>query len=138
MSRMLLRSRILMLGLLAFLAGCANMMNGDHQSVTIFSDPPDAKVTIDEFLHVTAPGTASLSRKADHVALLEKAGYEPSTIKIERTWSWWVVGDITCLLWVYSCIHADLNDGGYYIFADDIHVKLTPRAPAEPSRPQSP
>ena len=138
MTRKALRMGMAGLGLLALLASCATNMNGNHQSVTIFSDPPDVKVTIDEFLHVTAPGTVSLSRKADHVALLEKAGYEPSTIKIERTMSWWVVGDVVCLIFIYNCIKSDLHDGGYYAFDDDIHVTLTPRAMVELPLPKSP
>ncbi len=138
MTREVLMIRIAGLGLLALVAGCANLMNGDHQSVRIFSDPPEVTVTVDDFLHVTVPGTVSLSRQADHVARLEKEGYEPSTIKIERTMSWWVLGDISCLIFVVNCINSDRQDGGYYTFDDDIHVKLTPRASAEPPKPAAP
>lgn len=126
------------LGLLASLTGCGGLMNGDHQSVTIFSTPPEVKVTIDDFLHVTAPGTVSLSRKADHMAYLEKEGFEPTTIKLERTWSWWIVGDLACLLFVFNCISSDRHDGGYYTFDDEIHVTLAPRVSVESPKPAAP
>lgn len=138
MTRLLLRTAILVPGLVTLLTGCGHLMNSDHQSVTIFSDPPDVKVTIDELLHVTAPGTVSLSRKGDHTALLEKEGYQTATLKIERTWSWWEIGNVSCLLFIFQCINSDRHDGGYWTFDDEVHVKLAPRAPAEPPKPNSP
>jgi hypothetical protein len=113
-------------------SGCATNMNGDHQSVTIFTTPPEAKVMVDERVHLTSPGTVSLSRKADHTAYIEKEGYEPETLTIGRTWSWWVLGNIPCLFFVVKCWNTDLESGGYYVFDDEVRVTLSPRTRPEP------
>lgn len=113
-------------------SGCATNMNGDHQSVTIFTTPPEANVTVDERVHLTSPGTVSLSRKADHTAYIEKEGYEPETLNIGRTWSWWVLGDAWCLFFFPKCYNTDVESGGYYVFDDEIRVTLTPRSRPEP------
>lgn len=107
-------------------------MHSNKQSVTIFSLPPGANVTVDNFLHVTAPGTVSLSRKVDHTAVAYKDGYETTELKIERTWSWWVLGDIFGCLIVFSpfCIYKDVHDGGFYTFDDEIYIAMDQRAPA--------
>ena len=115
-----------------WLAGCGTNMHSNKQSVTIFSLPPGANVTVDNFLHVTAPGTVSLSRKVDHTAVAYKDGYETTELKIERTWSWWVLGDIFGCLIVFSpfCIYKDVHDGGFYTFDDEIYIAMDQRAPA--------
>jgi hypothetical protein len=50
-------------------------------------------------------------------------GYESTPLKIDRTWSWWVVGDIFGCFIIFSplCIAHDI-EGGYYTFDDKIYV----------------
>jgi hypothetical protein len=114
-------------------SGCATNMNGDHQSVTIFTTPPEAKVTVDERVHLTSPGTVSLSRKADHIVDIEKDGYQLATLRIGRTWSWWVLGDAWCLFFIPKCYNTDVESGGYYVFDNEFRVTLTPRSQPEPA-----
>ncbi len=47
--------------------------------------PPDSNVIIDDVIHLQAPGAVTLSRKANHLAKIDKVGYVPTTIAIERT-----------------------------------------------------
>lgn len=97
-----------------------------YQSVTIFTSPLDAQVIIDERVHLLAPGTVSLSRKDDHQAVITKEGYEPKTMALTRTWSWWVIGDIFGCAIIFSpaCISTDKDNGGYYTFKDKVYVTL--------------
>lgn len=120
------------------LSGCATSINSDRQSVTIFTDPPEANVVIDDYLRVIAPGTVSLNRKSDHVAIVEKDGYEPATVKIERGMSWWVMGNVVCLIFIVNCVQKDRRDGGYYAFDDEIRVTLVKQASGDSLPPQSP
>lgn len=122
------------------LIGCGTNMHGDHQSVLIMSTPTGANITIEEHLRVTTPGTVSLSRKGNYTAVVEKEGFEPTTIQIDRSWSWWVIGDVLGCLIVFApfCIHKDVHDGGFYTFDDEIAVALTPTAAAELTAPKSP
>lgn len=125
----------LFLGLLS-LTGCGTWWHGDHQSVTIFTTPLDTQVIIDDRVHVLAPGTVSLNRKEDHQAVITKEGYEPKTMTISRTRSWWMLGDIVgcAIIFSHVCISADKDDGGYYTFDDKIYVTLEQK-PGGPVRP---
>lgn len=129
-----LRSIGLLLGL-ASLTSCGTWWHGDHQSVTIFTTPLDVQVLVDERIHVLAPGTVSLNRKEDHQAIITKEGYEPKSIAISRTRSWWMLGDIFGCAIIFSpwCISADKDDGGYYTFDDKIYVTLEQKSPVAPS-----
>jgi hypothetical protein len=121
---------LLLAGAALLLSGCASMLHSDHQSVRIFSEPGEARVVVDGLFHLTTAGTVNLSRFTDHTAVFEKEGYEPLTLKIERSMSkqvWW---NLWCLPAIYWCIKSDREDGGFWTFDDDIHVTLTKRADA--------
>lgn len=128
----------LLAGTSLLLSSCATLLHSDHQSVRIFSEPGEAKVTVDDRFHLTTAGTVSLSRFTDHIAVIEKEGYEPVTLKIERHMSGWVWWNAWCLIFVYSCVKSDREDGGFWKFDDDIEVTLTKRAGAAPPQPQAP
>lgn len=119
----------LLLGLV-LLSGCGTWWHGDHQSVTIFTTPLDAQVVVDDRVQLLAPGTLSLSRKDDHQAVITKEGYEPKTLPLTRTWSWWVLGDIFGCAVIFSpaCISTDKDNGGYYTFEDKVYVTLEQNA----------
>jgi len=119
----------LLLGLV-LLSGCGTWWHGDHQSVMIFTTPLDAEVVVDDRVQLLAPGTISLSRKGDHQAIVTKEGYEPKTITILRTRSWWMLGDIFGCAIIFSpaCISTDKDNGGYYTFEDKVYVTLEQNA----------
>jgi len=45
------------------LSGCGTWMHSDKQSVTIFTNPPETAIVIDNYLHLTAPGTVNAKLK---------------------------------------------------------------------------
>jgi len=128
----------LLAGTALLLSSCATMLHADHQSVRIFSEPGEAKVTVDDRFHLTTAGTVNLSRFTDHTAVIEKEGYEPVTVKIERSMSKQVLLNLLCLPAVYWCVKSDREDGGFWTFDNDIEVTLTKRADASPPKPSTP
>ena len=106
------------------LSGCGGMMHGDRQSVTILTDPPEAAVLVDGRVHLTSPGRVTLSRNADHTARVEKNGYTPVDLRIERSMSNWEYANAVCLIFVYWCVKSDRRDGGFWTFDDEIRVDL--------------
>jgi hypothetical protein len=118
----------LLAGTSLLLSGCASLLHSNHQSVRIFSEPSEARVVVDDRIHLTTAGTVNLSRFTDHMAVIEKDGYEPVTLKIERSMSTRVWFNAGCLVFVYWCVKSDREDGGYWTFDDDIYVTLTKRA----------
>jgi hypothetical protein len=77
----------------------------------------------------------TLSRKGNHLAQVNKDGYQPTSLSIDRTWSWWVVGDVFGCLIIFSpfCIMHDIDQGGYYTFDDKIYLTLDRRTASEPT-----
>ena len=135
----------LLAGTALLLSGCASLLHSDHQSVRIWSTPVEAKVVVDDRFHLTTVATVSLSRFTDHTAVIEKDGYEPATIKIERSMSKKVLLNAWCLLFVYTCVKSDRENGGFWAFDDDIEVTLTKRnsamessTPVSPTQPSAP
>ena len=128
----------LLAGTALLLSSCATLLHDNHQSVRIFSTPGEAQVTVDDLFHLTTTGTVNLSRLTDHIAVIEKDGYEPATVRIERRMSGWVWWNAFCLIWVYSCVKSDREDGGFWTFDEDIHVELTKRAGAPSPKPLTP
>lgn len=126
---------LVLCALVGGLSGCGTWMHSDRQSVTIFTNPPEASVIIDDYLHLTTPGTVTLSRKGNHLAQVKKEGFEPTLLKIDRTWSWWVLGDIFGCLVIFSpiCIMNDMDQGGYYTFDDKIYLTLDRLTASEPA-----
>ena len=128
----------LLAGTALLLSSCATWLHSDHQSVRIFSEPGEAKVVVDDRFYFTTTGTVNLRRFVDHTAVIEKEGYEPVTLKIERHMSGWVWWNVWCLIFVYSCVMSDREDGGFWAFDDDIYVTLTKRAESPSPKPSTP
>jgi hypothetical protein len=120
-------------GLACTPVGCATQINSPSQSVLFFSDPPGAEVWVDDRVHVITPGKVQLSRLSSHNARVEKVGYQPVAVELDRGMSLWTLVDIVCLPLVVKCIYDDVKDGGFYSFDDEIHVTLT-GLPAPPSK----
>ncbi|GKS59258.1 hypothetical protein YTPLAS18_27850 [Nitrospira sp.] len=111
--------------LCGLLLGCGGMMHGDRQSVTVFTDPPEAAVLVDGRVHLTSPGRVTLSRNEDHTARVEKDGYAPVDLRIERSMSNWEYANAACLIFIYWCVKSDRENGSYWTFDDEVHVDLS-------------
>ena len=75
-------------------ASCASIMNGTTQSMGISSSPPGAKVTIDNSDKGQTPIVVNLTRKDNHVIMIELAGYEKYSATFTRSASGWVWGNL--------------------------------------------
>ena len=85
---------IISLAIVASIASCAMIMHGTFQKVGITSNPSGAKVSIDNTDYGLTPVVAKLSRKAEHNIAINLEGYEPYEIKLTRTTSSWIYGNI--------------------------------------------
>ena len=64
-------------GTLLVLLGCATIMQGTAQQVSISSVPTGATVTVDTTSYGVTPVTVRLSRKDRHTIKIHLDGYEP-------------------------------------------------------------
>ena len=107
------------------ISGCAGLVNGSTQEITITSNPSEANVSL-EGLQLKTPGRANVSRKSSHVIKFEKEGYNPSILEIDRSVSWWVLLDALWGLLFFIPLLTDMGSGGLYAFEDEVHVNLVP------------
>jgi hypothetical protein len=74
--------------------GCATIMQGTNQELSVASTPSGARVLVDGTEMGRTPYVASLKRKDKHVVRIEMDGYQPFELPIARATSGWVWGNI--------------------------------------------
>lgn len=79
---------------IGFLAGCATIMHGKMQAVSISSTPEGATVTVDNRMIGTTPVSAELTRKDEHIVRISLEGYTTATLTLKRKTSGYVWGNI--------------------------------------------
>ncbi|MCH8245992.1 MAG: PEGA domain-containing protein [Bacteroidetes bacterium] len=110
--------------ILAFvIAGCATIMHGTTQDVSISSQPTGATITIDGQTYGTTPVVADLKRKDKHMIRIELEGYEPYEIGLGRKTSGWVWGNIVFGGLIGLAVDA-ITGGLYKISPDQVEANL--------------
>jgi hypothetical protein len=79
---------------LAALTGCATIMHGTSQNLSLSSTPSAARVLVDGKLLGTTPTVTKLSRKNNHVIRMELEGYRPFEATVNRAVSGWAWGNL--------------------------------------------
>lgn len=79
-------------------SGCATIVNGRTQAVTVSSAPPGAHVFIGgEFVGVT-PARLELRRRDEHIVLrVEMDGFVAQEVGVKRSVSGWIAGNAVAL-----------------------------------------
>ena len=78
----------------ALLSGCATIVKGTTQIIPVSSDPTGARVTVDNAPAGTTPTTVTLSRKQNHMVVIEKEGFAPESIAVTKSMGGAVAGNI--------------------------------------------
>jgi|GEM_PF-2608810 predicted RNA-binding Zn-ribbon protein involved in translation (DUF1610 family) len=81
-------------GFIMSLTGCATVMTGKYQSISVTSDPPGVKVRADTGETIVTPGKFNLMRNEVHTLMAECPGYEPQQLKLHNKAQGWVWGNI--------------------------------------------
>ena len=108
--------------------GCATIINGQEQNVSIKTDPPGATATIlPEGTTVSTPADVDLARGSVHTVKLELPGYRTEYVYLDRVASnmiGWnlLLGGLIGMGIDYS------NDSIYRLTPDPIETTLEPAA----------
>jgi len=94
----------LILGALAFgslLAGCATIISGTKQNISISSTPSSASVDVRTMgglpvFSGTTPTSCKLPRKDEYLVTIKLAGYNESKIAIGKSFNEWAIGNLLC------------------------------------------
>lgn len=107
--------------------GCATILHGTTQEVSVSSDPTGATVTTGE-LKTTTPGKLELKRNTSHLLTFTKEGYQPKPAKLASVLS----GAVGVNLIAGGLIGwgVDAATGGdSRLVPESVHVKLKPIEP---------
>jgi hypothetical protein len=100
-------------------SGCATIVQGRYQDLTINSNPPGASFEVDG-LSGTTPATVPVRRKdRQHIVTISKPGYETQQISIGRDLNLWLAGNALFGLLGVPCVGVDLVSGGGYKLNDN-------------------
>ena len=92
-------------------SGCATIVHGNRQTVTVNSEPDGAIVKIDGLKGKT-PFSASLARNNDYVVSIKKEGYKEEQVQITKSFSGLsIIGNI---LWLLVGVVIDFASGSAY------------------------
>jgi len=113
---------VVAVGIVALMAsGCATIITGTHQTVTVNSNPPGAKVDISGMQGVT-PATFELKRHAVYTITISKEGYQTQKIVTSHPVNLWIIGNI--IFWPAVIVDL-LDDAAWNIEPGDVNVTLT-------------
>ena len=74
--------------------GCASILHGSNQELSVTSVPPGARFTVDGEGSHTTPATIVLQRKRDHSFVFELEGYQTEQVAVTHVISGAVAGNI--------------------------------------------
>ena len=80
--------------LTVILSGCATIMQGTTQELSVSSSPTGAQVTVNGQAKGTTPAVLDLKRKDNHVVRVTMDGYQPFEVALSRSTSGWVWGNL--------------------------------------------
>ena len=112
-----LSSAVVFITIMVFSPGCATWMNGTQQYLGIVSDPPGAKVTVDNRIIYDTPVTVVLEKRENHTVKIELEGYFPYEIKISKKVNWLLAG--VGLYPLFPSIIIDFITGGIYTLSPE-------------------
>lgn len=84
---------ICLMAILLIASGCATVMNGSTQEITVTSNPSGAIVTTTTFEWVKTPGTFKLPRANSTMLTARLYGYEDAKQEIKSELSPWIFGN---------------------------------------------
>jgi uncharacterized protein YceK len=111
----------------ALLSGCATIVKGTTQIIPVSSDPTGARVTLDNSPAGTTPTTVTLSRKQNHMVVIEKEGFTPESIALTKSMGGAVAGNIIAGGLIGWGVDA-MTGAQYNLAPNTISVRLSTKA----------
>jgi hypothetical protein len=104
--------------------GCATIIHGSSQDISISSSPDEAEVWIDGARMGSTPTKVTLKRKNDYLVTIKKEGYKEATVKIESTTSAWIIGNVV-FGGIIGCGIDFISGGAYDLKPERVDINLT-------------
>ena len=121
-------------------SGCASIISGSNQSISVKSKPEGAKVTFcnlqtgEAVSSQVTPCVVVLPRKTAYKVKIEKEDYAPLNVDIKRGMNGWCFGNAIFGLCAIIGVSVDLATGAsVHLFPDDIKTELALVSSGNPS-----
>lgn len=121
-------SIFVLLGLLcvcSFFSGCASILHGTTQKISVSSNPSGAKIQADGNTMGNTPTSVELKRKTDHILVLTKDGYKQEQVTIMHVVSGAVYGNIAAGALIGWGVDA-ATGAQYKLVPETFNIDLTP------------
>lgn len=82
------------LSLTVLSSGCATIMKGTTQKISVSSHPSGANVLADGSPCGITPCSVELKRKDDHVIIVRKEGYEDGVVQVSKVMGGMIIGNL--------------------------------------------
>lgn len=116
---------LLLLGVCVLSSGCASILHGTTQEVSVSSNPSGAKVKADGNDAGETPAKLKLKRKTDHILVFTKEGYEQEQRTLMHVISGAVCGNIIAGGLIGWGVDA-ATGAQYKLVPETVHVDLKP------------
>ena len=115
-------SGLLSVIILITVISCASIVCGTKQDIQINSDPTGSQVSIDGVKYTT-PVVVKLKRGANHSLTFTKEGYNTVTMKIDKEFNSWVLGNLI-FGGVIGLIVDFSNGAAYKLSPEEVNARL--------------
>tara|TARA_R110001599_G_C12245066_1_gene659088 strand:- start:782 stop:1504 length:723 start_codon:yes stop_codon:yes gene_type:complete len=134
-----MRTILISLALCVACSGCATVVGGSEQSVTITSDPPGASLVITPGnIIATTPTKVELDRSYDYVVTFDTPGYEKLSVRLNRSISDSAhVNSYFPFVGFVGLATDALTDAEFTLVPDPLRVSLTPVGSDTTQSPES-
>lgn len=104
-------------------SGCATLITGPNQKVSITSDPIDTKVEVDGKDNYATPVKVKLKRNRDHTLVFTKEGYRDETVKLLHVLSGAIAGN-TVLFGIAGLAVDNLSGSQFKLIPTSVHAEM--------------
>jgi hypothetical protein len=115
----------LIIVILIIFSGCATIIHGTTQDLSITTDPSGADLNVDGQEHYKSPAKITMKRKDDHVIEVNMDGYQKETVNIKSVVSGAVAGNIIAGGLIGWGIDA-ASGGQYRLVPENVDLRLRP------------
>ena len=104
--------------------GCATIMTGKYEDISVTSDPPGVTVRADNGTQIVTPGHFNFTRNQEHTLVADYGGAETQQVHLKHQMQGWVWGNI--LLGGIIGLAIDSASGaGDELFPKKVHFDFT-------------
>lgn len=105
------------------LSACGLVINGTTQNIAINSSPAGATVKVNQMKVGQTPMNYTFNKDQINLVTIEKDGYSPAFVTVNRKISPWIVANVCIPPWILGGLigaGADLITGGAYNLSPDV------------------